>query len=242
MVTPSRLPLRAVLIVLACHAACSVPPTAPPSAATASHAAPPAEPARCRGDDDCVLSPVDCSECGRCPGDEPSAVLRTEIGALQADCARHPPVRLDPHAAALGLRPPACAPCPLGLNEPRPLWRAICRDGGCGVEPAGTEQPFAGSDLIQSSAPTAKARALEPPDTSCAVDSECVILTAEIEEGLPGTHACCPGCKAHAVNRDWAARFQSGCEAAPPPACPPIGCPLPLLRAACKEGQCASAQ
>jgi len=73
--------------------------------------------------------------------------MRALVEPLQAECERHPPIRLDPRAAPIGLQRPACAPCPLGLNEPRPLWRAICKGGGCAVEPAGTEQPDLGGEL-----------------------------------------------------------------------------------------------
>lgn len=38
---------------------------------------------RCRRDTDCVLNPVDCSTCGHCPGDPPSAVLATQVEALR---------------------------------------------------------------------------------------------------------------------------------------------------------------
>jgi hypothetical protein len=169
--------------------------------------------------------------------------MRAEVDSLQAECARHPPTRLNPRAAAIGLQPPACSPCPLGLNEPRPLWRATCKGGGCAVEPAGTQQPYRGGELTQPSSPTPPGpAALGPAETSCAGDAECVILTLEIEDDLPRTRACCPGCSAHAVNREWAARFRSSCESAPPSQCPPLGCPMPLLRAACRAGQCAVAQ
>ena len=134
-------------MVFACCAACSGPPVESEHDTPVHPVAQSAAPARCESDDDCVLNPVDCSECGRCPGDEPSATMRAEVDSLQAECARHPPARLDPRAAAIGLQRPACSPCPLGLDEPRPLWRATCKGGGCTVEPAGTQPPYQGGEL-----------------------------------------------------------------------------------------------
>jgi hypothetical protein len=158
--TTMELPFRAALTMIACCAACAGPPVVPKESPTAGHAVPATEAASaalaardpsCASDADCVLNPVDCSECGRCPDDEPSAVMRVKVDALRAECARHAPVRLNPRAAALGLQAPACSPCPGGLGQPRPLWRAVCRRGACGVEPAGTQTPPQGGDLPQPS-------------------------------------------------------------------------------------------
>jgi hypothetical protein len=236
-------PFRAALTVIAGWAACAGPPVVPKESPTAGHAAPatdaasaalPALDPSCANDADCVLNPVDCSECGRCPDDEPSAVMRAKVDALRAECARHAPVRLNPRAAALGLQAPACSPCPGGLGQPRPLWRAVCRGGACGVEPAGTQPPPQG-DLAQPSSAV-----LPAFDRTCASDADCALTGREIEDGLPRTHACCPGCTERAVSREWLTRFQSACDSRPPPSCPPIGCPMPLLRAVCVAGQCAS--
>jgi hypothetical protein len=130
--------LRTTLLAITCCAACSarivVRGTAPSPGQLA-------EAARCRSDADCKLNPVDCSECGRCPGDEPVAATNAQIELLRAECARHPPVRLDPKAGPRGLTAPACSPCMRSLNEPLPVWRAVCREGTCAVEQKGVEQP-----------------------------------------------------------------------------------------------------
>ena len=100
---------------------------------------------RCHQDSDCDLNPVDCSVCGHCPGDPPSAVLKTQIDMLRDECAKHPPARLNPDARALGPTAPACSPCEQGPLEPRILWRPVCRAGVCGVEQAGVAGPSDGN-------------------------------------------------------------------------------------------------
>jgi hypothetical protein len=132
------------MVAAALLAACSGAPAAPAEDAAAIEVARPAGPARCRSDGDCTLNPVDCSECGRCPGDTPTALMRAEVDSVSAECERHPPVRLNPRAAEIGLQRPACSPCPMGLGEPMPLFRAVCRDGGCAVEQAGMAPPVDG--------------------------------------------------------------------------------------------------
>jgi hypothetical protein len=82
-----------------------------------------------------------------------------------------------------------------------------------------------------SSATATRPRAFPPLDASCASDADCVLVGSEIEDELPRTYACCPGCTERAANRGWLARFENACESAPPPMCPPIGCPVPILRA-----------
>jgi hypothetical protein len=161
------------LAAIACCAACSSQPSVPAQPVPAQrvkadHVAQPTEAALCRSEADCVVNPVDCSECGRCPDDEPVAVMRAELDSLRAECARHPPVRLNPRAASLGLRPPACSPCPGGLGEPRPLWRALCKGGACAVEQTGTEQFPRGGELTSPSSQTsppapAAGSAVQPP-------------------------------------------------------------------------------
>jgi len=94
---------------------------------------------RCHGDADCVFNPVDCSECGPCPDSQPTAVLATQIPMLREECARNPPVRLNPHAASMGLTPPNCAPCNQP-EDPRPIWRPVCLDGACQVLQVGVEE------------------------------------------------------------------------------------------------------
>ena len=39
----------------------------------------------CNDDADCVFNPIDCSECGRCPDSEPTAILATRIPMLRED-------------------------------------------------------------------------------------------------------------------------------------------------------------
>ena len=231
------LPSRTVLAAVACYAACSNPSVVPSEkmAKTRGVSAPAA---LCRGDEECVLNPVDCSECGRCPGDEPSATMRAMVDSLRQECERHPPVRLNPRAAALGLRPPACSPCNGGPNQPRPLWRAVCKGSTCAAERAGTLPASQSTDLLAPSSPVAAPGLLPPLDASCSVDADCALVSSEIEDDLPRTHACCSGCTERAASRAWVARFRKACEAAPPPQCPPLGCPMPILRAACQSGHC----
>ena len=234
-----ELPSRTALAAFACYAACSNPSVVPSEkTAKIRGVSAPADVAHCRGDEECVLNPVDCSECGRCPGDEPSATMRAMVDSLRLECARHPPVRLNPRAAALGLQRPACSPCTGGLNEPRPLWRAVCKGGTCAAEYAGTQKPFPSIELSAPLSPTAALGTVPPLDASCAIDVDCALVSSEIEDDLPRTHACCPGCTERAASRAWVARFRKACESAPPPQCPPIGCPMPYLRAVCQAGQC----
>ena len=118
-------------------------------AARPGKAAPAPVQTRCRTDADCVLDPVDCSECGRCPGDTPLAVLKFQVPALEDECVRHPPARLNPKAHELGLAVPSCSPC-AGPVEVQILWKPVCRQGACAVEQAGTqERPRPGpADLV----------------------------------------------------------------------------------------------
>ncbi len=93
----------------------------------------------CRVDSDCVFNPVDCSECGRCPDSMPQVVSKSQVDELKRECAKHPPVRLNPKAREQGLAAPACSPCPRP-PDPLPLWRPVCRKGTCRAEPAGFEK------------------------------------------------------------------------------------------------------
>jgi hypothetical protein len=233
------LPSRTALAAFVCCAACAKPSAVPSEKMTkTSGVSAPTEAAPCRGDEACVLNPVDCSECGRCPGDEPSATMRAMVDSLRLECERHPPVRLNPRAAALGLRPPACSPCNGGMNEPRPLWRAVCKGGSCAAEYAGTLPASQSIELSTPLSPAAAPGAFPPLDASCSSDVDCALLSSEIEDDHPRTRACCPGRTARAASRAWVARFRQACESAPPPQCPPIGCPTPHLHAVCLVGQC----
>lgn len=95
--------------------------------------------ARCVRDDDCVVTAFDCSECGRCPGDPPGAATRAALAAAEEQCRLHPPIRNDPHAAALGVAVPACQPCDGGPHDVVTLYRAACRAGQCIAEAYATE-------------------------------------------------------------------------------------------------------
>jgi hypothetical protein len=178
-----RLPAKTPLAAFACCAVCSNPSVVPSEKmAKVSVASAPNEAAHCRGDEECVLNPVDCSECGRCPGDEPSAAMRAMVDSLRLECERHPPVRLDPRAAALGLRPPACSACNGGLNEPSPLWRAVCRGGLCAAERAGTLPASQSIELLAPVTPAATPGALPPLDASCLSDADCALVSSEIQD------------------------------------------------------------
>jgi hypothetical protein len=102
-------------------------------------------------------------------------------------------------------------------NAAQPPAAAICRSD---------------ADCVQRTYP--------PLGASCASDADCVLVGFEIEDDLPRTHACCPACTERAASRDWLARFRAACEAKPPPMCPPLGCPMPILRALCQQGKCAA--
>lgn len=85
-------------------------------------------------------------------------------------------------------------------------------------------------------------RAIPKLETACTRDTDCVILSDEVEDHPPSTYACCPGCTQRAGNATWYRQFQAACAASPAPQCPPIGCAMPVVRAACVANRCQIAQ
>ena len=86
--------------------------------------------------------------------------------------------------------------------------------------------------------PVASARTLPKLDLACNADADCVVVSDEPQDDPPRTYACCPGCTQRAVSTSWYKSFQSACAASPAPQCPPIGCAMPVSKAACKSHRC----
>ena len=81
-------------------------------------------------------------------------------------------------------------------------------------------------------------RNLPKVDLSCSADADCTITSEELQDDAPRSYACCPGCTQRAVNAAWLKTFASACQAQPAPMCPPIGCAMPIVKAACKAHRC----
>jgi hypothetical protein len=75
-------------------------------------------------------------------------------------------------------------------------------------------------------------------DTACNADADCVVFDQELQDNPPQTYACCPGCTQHAGSKTWYQQFQAACASSPAPMCPPIGCAMPIVRAACNAHHC----
>jgi len=192
----------------------------------------------CERDEDCVLDAIDCSECGTCPGSEPLAATAEQWAEAEAECARNPPVRLNPRAAEIGLTAPTCSPCP-DMPEMLPSWRAVCRDAECVAEAIpGSERPSAlanPGDLLGPS-PTADEA---PGEAGCEEASDCVLTTWICSP----CGAACPGTMSRAVLRRSLDAAMQGCVfEGPPPACGPCQGAPPGFRdwtvVSCSAGRC----
>ena len=75
-------------------------------------------------------------------------------------------------------------------------------------------------------------------DDACERDADCALFEDEIADAPPRTYACCGGCVQRAANKNWLAQFRAFCRGFSPPSCPPLGCPMPILRPTCQSGHC----
>jgi hypothetical protein len=81
------------------------------------------------------------------------------------------------------------------------------------------------------------ARNVRPPETTCRVNSDCVVF----DEDIAGPTACCGGCTQRSGNRNDVERFRRECASGAPRTCPPIDCIQPIVHAVCRAGRCALA-
>jgi hypothetical protein len=127
------------------------------------------------------------------------------------------------------------AACETTPKAPRPLEPASTNTAGS--QP--TTAPEAGPVASVSGAPSARYPALED---ACKTDTDCALFDEEIADAPPRTFTCCGGCTERAATKEWLGRFRAACQTSRPPMCPPLGCAMPLLRAVCTKGHCATSQ
>ncbi len=132
-----------------------------------------------------------------------------------------------------------CTPAPIGTSWSHALQ---CHSGKWSeLEIAPLPTPATATVTVTASPQgraQAPARNLPKLDVACNADADCMITSNELQDDAPRSYACCPGCTQKAVSAAWYKSFQSACATQPAPMCPPIGCAMPLVNAACKSHRC----
>jgi hypothetical protein len=129
-----------------------------------------------------------------------------------------------------------CTPTPIGTSWSHALQ---CQSGKwTELEIAPLPTPATAASASPQGRAQAAPRTLPKLDLTCNTDADCTITDDEIQDDAPRSYACCPGCSQHAVSSAWYKSFQSACAASPAPMCPPIGCAMPVVKAACKSHRC----